>query len=141
MSFEMTELPAVGFVPPEQLQAWKDYNQYEIRLFSTLVFPFFDRFRLTYELDSVQLRNDFVSFFGEVPEEAQWRIQLIRDLKDWIDSSRIESPGAEPLYSSLEEIIEDSLGAPRGLEEVDASVLEDKSPSTYQSIEESVTQA
>lgn len=129
MNLEMSELPVGGLVPPEQLQAWKDYNLTEMKLFSEFIFPCFNRFRETGTFETEELEK----FFQSLPEGAQWRLQLVRELRDWIESSRIESPGAEPLYEWIETVIEeDSLGTPRGPGRADEFAPEHTFPSTSQ---------
>lgn len=112
MELDIQIMPIEGLIPPEQLQAWKDYNSTEIRLFSEIVFPAFDRYRESKSIDSTTFRDDLKTFFNQIPEEMSWRLRLIEQLQDWVDSSRIESPGAEPLYKYVETIIQEDLMAP-----------------------------
>lgn len=136
MELDIQEIPIGGLVPPEQLQSWKDYNTAEIRLFSEIIFPTFNRFREFQTFDSDGFRAEMKTFFDSIPAEAGWRPRLIEELRDWIYLSRIESPGAEIIYRRLETIIEeDSLEVPRGSEEADESSPERRSPTTSRQVE------
>lgn len=134
---EITELPAGGLIPQEHLQTLKDYNETEIRLFSTVITPWYDRFKELGLHDPEEFKIKLMAFF----EDTQWRSQLVRELREWIETSRIESPGAEPLYTTLEEIINSTyLGTPIESEEVDEFDLEHKFLLTSQPVEQSTDQ-
>src|SRR4051794_35535675 len=97
-------IPADGLVPPEQIQQWKDHNEYEMKLFEGLIFPHYCQSRDA-TADPEGLRKGLNDLFEKIPRDAYWKIHLIDDLKEWVLSSRSDSNFAEPLFKVVEEFI------------------------------------
>lgn len=136
---EITEVPAAGLFSSEQLQSWKNYNLTEIRLFTELITPWYNRFRERRWHDHDEFKQQLLEFFQDL-SGSSWSGKLVLELQSWIEASRVESPGAEPVYRSLEQIIQESLASPIESAAVDEFALAHTFPSTSPAAEPSTDQ-